>query len=135
MLFRSFAAVLAAAVAVQAVPQPEASASNQKQEGGFEVKIVYVRPQEGCTAPPTTCENVPDGTIPAPTLIEEVAAAAEPTRAKPKATATQSKKVFEAPVATLKPAVHWSVDTKSTKNVVPVPPTEGNKLYYGLSSK
>ena len=33
---------------------------------------------------------------------------------------------------TLAPIVHWSVDTKPATNVIPTPPEQGSKLYYGV---
>jgi hypothetical protein len=112
-----------------------AAATVQASQGGFEVTIVYVQPEAGCAAPPTTCDRaIPDGTIPAP-VLEAVAAAAEPTyTATVTATAARSSKVFTSPAATLRPAVHWSVNTEASENVVPVPAAKGNKLYYGVNS-
>lgn len=39
------------------------------------------------------------------------------------------------PIATLSPNVHWSWDTKSVKNVVPVPVGKGSQMYYGVGGK
>ncbi|KAI9162978.1 hypothetical protein HJFPF1_04573 [Paramyrothecium foliicola] len=106
-------AVLAAATLVRAIPAQEHGTTTLN---GFEVVIVYAT-AEGCPATPTGCA--------APGLHEE-----KPTiKATPTATFTST-----APVATLRPNTHWDCDTKPIKNIVPIAPEDGSKMYYGINN-
>ncbi|KAI3530231.1 hypothetical protein CSPX01_14965 [Colletotrichum filicis] len=38
----------------------------------------------------------------------------------------------DGPHATLSPNIHWSCDTKPAANVIPIPPSKGSEMYYGV---
>lgn len=136
MLLRSFVALLATGAAVQAVP----SADEAKTDKGFEVVIVYAKPEGGCNTPPTACKHTPDNTSAKVNLAESIAV--EGSDKEDKATPTaesheppKSTINYTAPTTTMKPAVHWDTDIKPAANVKPVAAEKGNKLYYGVTGK
>jgi hypothetical protein len=69
MLLRSFVALLATGAVVQAVP----SADEAKTDKGFEVVIVYAKPEGGCNTPPTACKHTPDNASAKVNLAESIA--------------------------------------------------------------
>ncbi|KAI9151370.1 Serum response factor-binding protein [Paramyrothecium foliicola] len=145
MLFKSMAAIVAATTLVQALPAPEERKADKPNQAtttmnGFEVVIVYATPEGGCKAPPTSCGALfPTSTSPADLPNhEKIEAEKKPSAYAEQPVVTPSTSpsatfIQEAPVATLKPNLHWDCDTKPAKNVIPVPPTEGSKFYYGVN--
>ncbi|KAH7324936.1 hypothetical protein B0I35DRAFT_425228 [Stachybotrys elegans] len=132
MLFNRLAASLAAATLIQALPHGE-----ERPEGGFEVVIVRVRAEDcsECAAQPSIASidesvvNIAQADPVAETEPEPESNEPQPSATKPTASFTQDQ-----PIATLKPNVHWTCDTKPAKNVVPLAAEEGSQLYYGLGS-
>jgi hypothetical protein len=130
MLLTSTVAALAALTLVQALPPPEEHKSGLASTtvNGFEVVIVYATPEGGCSASPTSCGA--HQTLGGPPDHKHI----EATKVTAKASATPTASfVKEAPVATLKPNLHWDCDTKPAKNVIPVPPSKGSQMYYGIN--
>ncbi|KAK3384941.1 hypothetical protein B0H63DRAFT_543033 [Podospora didyma] len=91
---------------------------------GFEVVIVYATPAAGCPAKPKHCN------APGPAALNTLPAAETTTSSKPSPSAS-----FEhsGPIATLKPQVHWDVDTGPATNVIPVVQGKGSDMYYGIA--
>jgi hypothetical protein len=115
-----------AATFVQAIPAPDSSSLATTTIDGFEVVIVYVTPETGCKATPTSCGAL----FPTNTLATGLS---DQSSGKKTSTKTSPNASQQAPVATLKPNVHWDYDTKPASNVIPIPPKDGSNLYYGIN--
>lgn len=157
MLNKYFTVLLGAVASVQALPALEESAPDNNAsievvpQKGFEVVIVYATPSN-CPTKPTQCPNIfedapkangldapkdigydaPKDTglpsLPAPSMKE--GHDNNDSGFKGKATGTME---HDAPVATLTPGIHWNCDTKPATNIIPIPPTKGSEMYYGVT--
>ena len=134
MFFKTFAAILAAAACVRAIPAPDPDChecdiihDNQQvpQDQGFEVVIVHVTPEGGCDAQPTQC--VFDNGEP------EVKATASPQEGYNGYSRQTTTLAHDGPMTTLKPGIHWDHDSKDYAHLVPVPADTGSHMYYGVT--
>ncbi|EEY19384.1 conserved hypothetical protein [Verticillium alfalfae VaMs.102] len=140
MRFNSVAALLGAAVAVQALPAIEERAQyanssiEAPKQQGFEVVIVYARPAEGCPAKPAHCDagaHDDHKAYEAPSLPEpSIAEDHGDSGFKGSKTATLE---HDAPMATLTPAIHWNYDTRPATNVIPIAPEKASEMFYGIT--
>jgi hypothetical protein len=90
--------------------------ATSSQEAGFEVVTVYVEPEEGCVS--SRCSAAEGGS--------SSSGSGKSSEPSPAAAISQS-----ADTQQLLPNVHWSVDTSSLANIIPVPVGTGSDFYYG----
>ena len=143
MLFKPFAAILAATACVRAVPAADPDCDcedvqdvqNQQQNQGFEVVIVYETPDGGCDAKPTQCQ-FDQGLGNGHPQIQATASPHEDYHGNGNSNSRQTA-TFEhnGPMETLKPGIHWDHDSTDQTHLVPVPADQGSHQYYGVTGK
>jgi hypothetical protein len=128
------------------------------KQGGFEVVIIYAQPEDGCPAPKectsadlfvSTASDVTTLLTPSAisSLLERpVSDTSSPAQTPPSASFQKPAPINSSPVekpafsqsattVKLPPSVHWTVDTSSPANIIPVPAHSGSPMYYGQSGE
>lgn len=121
--------LLFGALSVAALPSLTTTTSSNSSitlpnEQGFELVIVYVEPEEGCSV--TQCSA--EGPFASSSSFPSPSASSSATSTSPAGEPlfTQSGSTTQ-----LLPNVHWSTNTSPATNVIPLPIGSGSPFYYG----
>jgi len=130
MMVHALLPLLLGALRVAALPSttPTNSSIAALNDRGFEVVIVYVQSEEGCSAAECRPEE------PVPTSESPTPAAPTP-ETSPTSSAEEPLFSQAGSISKLPPNVHWGTNTVPATNIIPLPIGSGSPFYYGNAGK